>query len=204
MKLIGMYDSPFVRRVAISLQQLGLPFEHQALSVFSNYDAFAKINPVVKAPSLVTDDGVVLMDSQLILDYVGQLPQAKAKLQPASLRDFARSQRIIGLAMVASEKSVQIVYEQKLRPEAKRHQPWLDRVQDQLLAAYHLLETEAKLAQPFLFGETMLQADISTAVAIRFTREYLPDSLNFADLPALAALAQKAEQSAAFLACPFA
>lgn len=69
MKLVGMLDSPYVRRVAISLDLYGVEFEHQALSVFTTYDEFARINPVVKAPSLVLDDSTVLMDSSLILDY---------------------------------------------------------------------------------------------------------------------------------------
>ena len=67
MKLIGMLDSPYVRRVAVSLQVMGIEFEHQSLSVFRGYDEFALINPVVKAPTLLFDDGGMLMDSTLIL-----------------------------------------------------------------------------------------------------------------------------------------
>ena len=66
MQLIGMLDSPYVRRVAISLQLLGLDFEHRPISVFRTFDQFRQINPVVKAPTLVCDDGTVLMDSTLI------------------------------------------------------------------------------------------------------------------------------------------
>ena len=73
MKLIGMLDSPFVRRVAISMRLLGLPFEHAAISVFRGFDAFQQINPVVKAPTLVCDDGSVLMDSTLMLIYAEAL-----------------------------------------------------------------------------------------------------------------------------------
>ena len=73
MRLIGLLDSPYVRRVAISLDLMGLPFRHERLSVFRNYDAFSGINPVVKAPTFVTSDGVVLMDSSLILDHLEQL-----------------------------------------------------------------------------------------------------------------------------------
>ena len=53
MQLIGMLDSPYVRRVAISLRLLAIPFEHKAVSVFKNFEQFKQINPVVKAPSLV-------------------------------------------------------------------------------------------------------------------------------------------------------
>src|SRR4051812_31665202 len=70
MVLIGMLDSPYVRRCAVSMKLMGVAFEHRAVSVFRHYDQFRAINPVVKAPSLICDDGDVLMDSTLILDYV--------------------------------------------------------------------------------------------------------------------------------------
>ena len=68
MRLIGMLDSPYVRRVAVSLTFMGLDFSQESVSVFRHYEAFAAINPVVKAPTLVTDAGMVLMDSTLILE----------------------------------------------------------------------------------------------------------------------------------------
>ena len=70
MVLIGMLDSPYVRRVAVSLRLMGVPHEHRQLSVFRTWDDFHAVNPVVKAPSFVCDDGTVLMDSTLILDYL--------------------------------------------------------------------------------------------------------------------------------------
>src|SRR5882724_6408068 len=77
MRLIGMLDSPYVRRVAISLTLMDVKFRHEALSVFRNWDAFAAINPVVKAPTAVTDNGTVLMDSALILEYAERLVPAE-------------------------------------------------------------------------------------------------------------------------------
>ncbi len=87
MKLIGMLDSPYVRRVAISLQLLGLEFEHQSLSVFRTFTEFSQINPVVKAPTLVCDDGQVLMDSTLILEYAEALARPKT-LMPLALNAY--------------------------------------------------------------------------------------------------------------------
>ena len=83
MQLIGMLDSPYVRRVAISLQLLGLPFEHRSISVFRTFDEFSRLNPVVKAPSLVCDDGEVLMDSTLIIDYAEILAAPRRSLMPS-------------------------------------------------------------------------------------------------------------------------
>lgn len=114
MKFIGMLDSPYLRCAAISLQLLGLRFEYQSLSVFRTFSEFQKINPVVKAPTLVCDDSEVLMDSTLILEY------AQAIARPRTLMLAARSElqhtlRVVGLARAACEKAVQIIYERGLR-----------------------------------------------------------------------------------------
>lgn len=202
MRLIGMLDSPYVRRVAISLKLQEIAFEHESISVFSTFDKFAAINPVVKAPSLVTDDGTVLMDSNLILEYAGRLAKPELRLAPDDLKTHARAQRIIGLALAACEKTVQIVYEHHLRPSEKRHQPWLDRVHGQLEAAYRLLEEEMRQADQWIFGARPLQADITSAVAVYFTRAMLPDAIDFSTHPRLEALSARTEATEAFQAYP--
>ncbi|GAB3456275.1 glutathione S-transferase family protein [Insolitispirillum peregrinum] len=205
MKLIGLLDSPYVRRVAISLTRMGLPFTHEPLSVFRDYTAFAAYNPVVKAPTLITDAGVTLMDSGLILEYAERLVDADHSLLPGDLADLARAQRITGLAMAVCEKAVQVVYELKLRPEDKRHQPWLERINGQLDHACRLLDAEVAETidtTPWLFGERPLQADISTAVACRFTLKMLPSVLSSDRTPSLIALSDRAEALAGFQAWP--
>ena len=126
MQLIGMLDSPYVRRVAVSLKVLGLPFELDQVSVFRQFDKFSSINPVVKAPSFVTDDGVVLMDSSLILEHIAHL--APRSLMPADRAAHEIALRQMGLALAGCEKTVSILYERSQRPAEKQHQPWLDRV----------------------------------------------------------------------------
>jgi glutathione S-transferase len=200
MHLIGMMDSPYVRRVAVSLKCMGLPFTREPISVFRQYENFAAINPVVKAPTLVTDDGVVLMDSTLILEHVERLAPAERRLTPSDPRDHARAQRILGLALAACEKTVQIVYEH-LRPAEKQHQAWLDRVRGQLLAAYRLLNTELGQGESWLFGSRPLQADITAAVAWRFTGSVLTD-ITQSSHPALARLSRRAEALPEFLSSP--
>jgi len=116
MQLIGMLDSPFVRRVAISMRLMDIDFEHRPISVFRHLDAFASINPVVKVPTLICDNGVVLMDSSLILDYLDTLTAGRHSLLPTDLSHRQHALRVIGLALVAAEKAVQVVYETKLRP----------------------------------------------------------------------------------------
>ena len=147
MRLIGMLDSPYVRRVAISMEFLGVPFEHEAVSVFSTFQKFQSINPVVKAPSLVCDDGTVLMDSSLILQFVETTKAGGRSLWSRSPEHMQQEMRAVGLALAACEKSVQIVYERNLRPVEAQYEPWLVRVKGQLLAAYAGLEQEVPRRQ---------------------------------------------------------
>jgi len=203
MRLIGMLDSPYVRRVAISLAVMDIPFEHQSLSVFGQFDEFARINPVVKAPTLVTTDGVTLMESTLILEYLTHHVARRRRLMPDDTREFAQAQRVIGLALAACEKTVQIVYEQKLRPPEKQHQPWVDRVRGQLTAAYETLDQEMGSGTPWLHGSHPLQADITTAVAWRFTQGVLPGYASPDNFPRLATLSARAEALAEFQAWPW-
>lgn len=193
MQLIGMLDSPYVRRVAISLQLLGIPFEHRSVSVFRGFDQFRQINPVVKAPTLVCDDGSVLMDSTLMLDYAEALAAPGRSLMPSSLPERLQALRVIGLALAACEKSVQIVYEHNVRPPEKRHQPWLDRVTGQMLAAFGALELELQREPPMVTSRTIGQAGVMAAVVWHFTQQLVPGVVTGSAHPALQSLSLKAE-----------
>ncbi len=201
MKLIGMLDSPYVRRVAISLQLLGLRFEHESLSVFRGFARFQQINPVVKAPTLVCDDGEVLMDSGLIIEYAQALAHPRSLL-PSGRAALQHALRVTGLALAACEKSVQLVYERELRPAEKRHEPWVERVTGQLLAAYGELERSLE-RQPLAADSAQIdQAGVSTAVAWQFTQQLLPGLVQAADHPRLAAFSAQAEALPEFMAAP--
>lgn len=202
MKLIGMLDSPYVRRVAISLQLLDIRFEHQSLSVFGGFDAFQLINPVVKAPTLICDDGLMLIDSSLILQYAEGMTASKRTLMPGDMAQQRFALRTIGLALAACEKSVQIVYERKLRPAEKQHAPWVERVTGQLHAAYDALESILRDKPHSPTTDTIDQAGITTAVAWEFTRTVVPDVISAADYPALHAFSQQAETLSPFAAAP--
>lgn len=206
MQLIGMLDSPYVRRVAVSLQLLGLPFEHRSISVFRGFAQFAAINPVVKAPTLVCDDGTLLMDSTLILDYAEALAATqdhpRRSLMPAAIAARRHALRVLGLALAACEKSVQIVYEHGVRPAEKLHQPWVDRVTGQLLAACGALEAELARQPLAATSDAIDQAGVTTAVVWRFIQALTPHAVPAGAHPRLQAHSQATEQLPAFVAAP--
>ncbi|WP_280156263.1 glutathione S-transferase [Piscinibacter sp. XHJ-5] len=202
MQLIGMLDSPYVRRIAVSLQLLGLPFEHRSVSVFRGFDEFSRINPVVKAPTLVCDDGTVLMDSTLILQYAEGLAGVRRSLMPTGAAERQHALRVIGLALAGCEKTVQIVYEHGLRPAEKVHAPWLARITAQALAAYGALEEELARRPPAADSASIDQAGVTAAVVWHFTQSMLPQVVPAKDFPVLQAFTARAEQMAQFRAAP--
>ena len=202
MKLIGMLDSPYVRRVAVALQLLDVRFEHQSLSVFRTFDQFRQINPVVKAPTLVTGDGTVLMDSTLILQYAETMAVPERRLTPSDPAALLRSLRVLGLALAACDKGVQIVYERNVRPAEKLHQPWVERVTLQMLSAFDALEAELRQQPLAIGGPGTDHGAVMTAVTWHFMREMLPELVAAADYPLLSELSRRAEALPQFAAAP--
>ncbi len=203
MQLIGMLDSPYVRRVAIALHALNIPFDHSPLSVFRSIPEFSQINPLLKAPTLVCDDGEVLMDSSLILAYVERLTDMNNSLMPVDIKSYQRAIRLISLGINACDKTVQVEYERQ-RPEDKQYQPWRDRIQTQLIAAYDQIEPYAAETSAWLVTQEMTQADITVCVAWQFTRLIADDVIEPSRYPGIAALSKRAEATATFKAVPIA
>jgi glutathione S-transferase len=197
MRLIGMLDSPYVRRVAISLEFLGVPFRHEPVSVFSTFEQFHAVNPVVKAPSLVCEDGTVLMDSSLILQFIEATKAGGGSLWSRHRDALQHEVRAVSLALAACDKSAQMIYERNLRPPHAQYEPWLERVQGQLLAACAGLEAEVR-GHEAAFANPGRQASITAAVAWQFIQSMLAAVVPERSHPALAQLSARMEGTPAF------
>lgn len=198
MKLIGRYDSPFVRRVAISLHVQGFSFQHVPLSVFRNSDGFRLYNPELKAPTLVLGDGMVLTESSVILDYLDERTPER-RLIPASGAARWEALQTITHGLVAAEKAVAIVYESILRPPEMHFAPMIERAREQVEAALKALEARGGFLTP---GSVLTQVEITCAVAYRFVGYVAPDLLEEGRYPKLGALSAQCEELPAFLSAP--
>jgi glutathione S-transferase len=202
MQLIGYLDSPFVRRVAVSMRFLGIEFDHRELSIFRSYEEFRTVHPLVKVPTLVCDDGEMLVDSSLIIDYL-QSQVAGRSLMPSDKNAYRSALQHIGVALVAMEKVAQIIYETGVRPEELQHEPWIDRLEEQLAAAVGMMEGFVSgMQQQWLHGSEISQADISIAVVYRFTQHIDRARIEPENYPNLAEFSARAEKLPEFLACP--
>jgi glutathione S-transferase len=192
MMLIGQYDSPFVRRVAIALRLYGMAFEHAPWSTFGDAERIAAYNPLIRVPTLVFDDGVALMDSAAILDVLDEMVGPDRALIAVRGPDRREALRLMALAAGAADKGVALLYERALRPEA--FDLWVDRCRSQVSGALTALEAaRAGRATPWLFGDAIGHADIITATMLRFVGEALTGVFDLEAWPALAAHAARCE-----------
>jgi glutathione S-transferase len=199
MILIGQYDSPFVRRVAVALQLWGLAYRHEPWSTFGDADRIARYNPLRRVPTLVLDDGTVLVDSFAILDSLDERVGPERALIARSGPDRREALRISALAAGAADKAVALVYERVLRDAPL--EAWTRRCRAQVGETLALLERErAARPGPYWFGEAIGHADIALAALLRFVSEALPGAFSLDAFPALAAHSTRCEALDAFRA----
>lgn len=195
MILVGPYDSPFVRRVGVSLRVLGFDYEHDQRSVFGDFDAMRKINPLGRIPSLVLDDGEVLIDSVAILDWLDQAVGAERALLPPAGAARRRALRLMALAVGVVDKAGAGAYERMIRPPAYRWPEWIARCRTQAEGALAALA-----ADPWPAGAPLDQVQITAACALRYVQMADPELLPAGRYPTLEALSQRCEARPEFQA----
>ena len=197
MFLIGQYDSPFVRRVAIAMRLYGLKFDHKPWSTFGDADKIAPYNPLRRVPTLVLDDGEALIDSVAILDYLDELVGPDKAMIAARGIERRQHLRMIALATGLGDKSVSLVYESALRKE--KLALWVDRCEAQIKGALDALEQARVAAKtPYMFDERIGHSDIAVACVLRFTVEAHSHLFSAQAYPALSAHSAMCEALPAF------
>jgi glutathione S-transferase len=194
-----MFDSPFVRRVAVSMNILGMAFEHRNWSVGKDFELIRQFNPLGRVPTLVQPDGEALIESTAILDFLDECAGPERALLPRSGKARREALRIMAVATGAAEKGVSQIYETVFRPPEKRHRPWTERCDAQMHAALAELN---RLAQArtgeWLIGNDMTQADITATCAYTFLADALAINRDAIAYPGLAGVAARCEALPAF------
>lgn len=203
MILIGHYDSPFVRRVAIALRLYGMAYEHRAWSVFGEAEQIAAFNPLRRVPTLITDDGEALIESGAILDWLDELAGPERALIAASGLERRAALKVCALASGLADKAVSLVYERVIHERATP--VWVARCEAQIAGVLDVLEADRAGRAPWWFGERIGHADIIVGCVLRFVGEAHPDVLDRTRWPALAAHADACEALPDFqaVALPF-
>ena len=188
MILVGQYDSPYVRRVAVTLGVLGFDFEHDTRSVFGDFDSMRTVNPLGRIPSLILSNGTTLIDSAAILDWLDQTVGPERALLPPGGPSRQQALQRIALATGTIDKVLAAAYERLIRPEPYRWPDWISRCHAQAeggiaALAAHSWPADARLDQ----------ACITTACMIRYIHLADPDLLPSGRYPSLDAVSQRCE-----------
>lgn len=193
MILIGQYDSPFVRRVAIAMRLYGMAFEHRPWSVFGDAEKIAKYNPLMRVPTLVLNTGEALIESHAILDALDQLAPPGLTMMPAGGAERREAMRVCALATGLCDKAVSLVYETVVHNRATP--AWVERCLSQIAGCLGELErSRTARTTPWWFGSTIGHADVTVACAIRFLGDAHPGLFDLSEgWPMLAAHAARCE-----------
>lgn len=185
MILIGQYDSSFVRRVGIALRLYDLPFEHRPWSVFGDAERLRAVNPLTRVPTMVLDDGEVIVDSVTILDHLDELVGPQRALVPMAGAARRHALRVSALASGLADKAVSLFYERRLHDAPSRE--WEARCIAQIRATLQALEADrAERKSVFWFGDAIGHADIAVAASIRHMADSHADLRDLVAVPALA------------------
>lgn len=197
MLLIGQYDSPFVRRVAVTLRLYGLDYEHAPWSGFGDVDRIAQFNPLRRVPTLVFDDGLAMVDSTSIVEVLDEMAGLGAFLTRGG-PERREMLRIAAFASGVADKGVSLVYEGAFREGLPM---WVQRCRTQVIETLDLLEGErAGREGRWLFGDTLSHADIILGTMLCFMREALPGQFEMDGWQALAKHAAACEALPEFAA----
>jgi glutathione S-transferase len=195
--LVGQYDSPPTRRVAVALHHYGMPFTRDTRSIFGDAEAVGKISPLTRIPALVLDDGEVMIDSAAILDHLDGLAGDRA-LVPASGPDRRRILQMTALAQGTLEKAAAVVYERHYHGPAQQSRDWLNRCLGQTRAG--LDELTRRLVGPYACGPALSHADVMITTLIWYLQDRMDECLSSSAHAPLIGLAETCETLPAFKA----
>lgn len=199
MILIGQYDSPFVRRVAVALNLYGIAYDHRPWSTFGDADKIAPYNPLRRVPTLVLDDGEALIESAAILDVLDEMVGEARALCPRHGAGRRRVLKIAALGAGLADKAVALVYERVLHEATSTM--WIDRCRGQIADVLGALEADRNAgAGPWWFGPDITHADIMVGCALGFLADAHGAAFELRQWPALQDHARRCEALPAFAA----
>jgi glutathione S-transferase len=197
MILVGQYDSPPTRRVAVALHHYGIPFTRDTRSIFGDAAAIGQISPLTRIPALILNDGEVLIDSAAILDHLDE-QAGELALCPASGPARRQVLQMTALAQGTLEKAAAVVYERHFHKGPQQSAEWLARCLGQARAG--LDELTRRLAHPYACGQRLSHADVMITTMVWYMQDRMDEVLSPAAHAALIALAGHCETLPAFRA----
>ena len=196
MKLIGSSTSPFARKVRIVLAEKKLDCQIENINVWAPDSPILDYNPLGKVPCLIMDDGGVLFDSRVIVEYLDSItPVCRLLPPPGRERIEVKCWEALGDGIV--EAAVNIRIENTQRSTEQRSQAWIERQQGKLRASFESLSS-GLADRPFCTGNNYSLADVAVGTALAYVAYRLPELGWQHDFENLNRLREKLEQRPSF------
>ncbi|MFZ6649019.1 glutathione S-transferase family protein [Undibacterium sp. TJN25] len=196
MKLIGSLTSPYVRKVRIVMAEKKLDHTLLLEDVWAPDSTIQQSNPLGKVPCLLMEDGLVMYDSRVIVEYLDTLTPV-GKLIPANGRERAEVKCWEALADGIMDAAILIRLEKNQRTEALQSASWMDRQMKKVSAGLKAM-SEGLGESPFCTGNHLTLADISVACAVGWLSFRFPEIDWRGDYPNLAKLFDKLSERPSF------
>lgn len=197
MILVGQFDSPFARRVAITLHHYHMPFTRDTKSVFGDAKEMQKINPLIRIPSLILETGEILIDSVAIVDHLDEMAGPARALVPPHGPGRRKVMQATFLASGSVDKAGAVVYERTFHSARCVSKDWEARCLSQLAAG--LARLESQCGAPWFFDMQMTHADVMAGCLIGYLKLRLPEAFPANRYPKLHALAMRCEMTPEFI-----
>jgi len=202
MKLLGSLTSPYVRKVRVVLAEKKLEYRLETLDVWGDRATIASVNPLGKVPCLVLDDGSVLVDSRVIVEYLDTLSPV-GRLIPSLGRERAevRSWEAMADGVLDAAVLARMEYAFAGRSAEQRSPAWVERQLGKVWAGLEAMGNG--LGQKTYFAGTGVHislADIAVGCALAWLRFRFPELDWAARHPNLAQLLERLEARPSFAA----
>ncbi len=173
MKLLGSPGSPYARKVRIVLAEKRIACDFQLIRLADPNPGISPVNPLGKIPALIRDDGRVIYDSAVIVDYLDALKPAP-RLIPEPLDDRIEVKRWEALADGILDAAVAISHDYILPELPDQGLAWSNANQQRKIDLGLAVMEKDLGPREFCHGQAFTLADIASGVALGYLDYVLP------------------------------
>ena len=163
MQLLASPASPYTRKVRIVLAEKKIECEIEQVDVNPVENPVNSRNPLGKIPTLVLDDGTVLYDSRVIVEFLDGVSPI-SRLIPDDMRDRVAVRRWEALADGVLDAGLLVRYE-SLRDKKERSKAWSDKQLARITRAMAQMAAELE-GKPWCHNDRYSLADIAVGCCL--------------------------------------
>ncbi|KQV43367.1 MULTISPECIES: glutathione S-transferase [unclassified Rhizobium] len=170
MKILYSPASPYSNKVRMAAHYAGITAESVLTDTASNPPELIANNPLGKIPTLITNDGKAIYDSRTIMHFIDR--ETKGKLYPRNAEKRTDVEILEALCDGICDSLLAIVYEKRIHPPEKIHQPWIDKQWEKVVRGLDYLEANLPKTAAKLHGGHFALAAMLRYIELRFSGEW--------------------------------